>query len=127
MKTVEDFRERMVDTGWIEDFRTFSKRQWADFQYKLTDGECLAEVQQRNVRALAEVLKRHPGGHIVIGTHGTALSTLLHHYDPAYGYDWFERIRTVIPLVVKATFLADGSASITEMSMTDCRTSATGS
>ncbi len=117
VETVEDFRERRVDSGWIEDFHTFSKRQWADFQYKLTDGECLEEVQQRNVRALTEVLKRHPGGHIVIGTHGTALSTLLHHYDPTYGYEWFERIRTVMPLVMKATFAADGIINITEISI----------
>jgi 2,3-bisphosphoglycerate-dependent phosphoglycerate mutase len=101
IETVEDFRERKVDTGWIEDFQAFARRQWADFQYKLTDGECLAEVQARNVGALAEVLKRHPGGSLVIGTHGTALSTMLHHLDPSYGYDWFERIRTVMPLVVR--------------------------
>lgn len=48
---IDDFRERMVDSVWIEDFESFSKRQWADFHYKLSDGECLSEVQQRNIRA----------------------------------------------------------------------------
>lgn len=112
IETVEEFRERKVDSGWIEDFHAFASRQWADFQYKLTDGECLAEVQARNVGALKKVLKRHPDGQIVIGTHGTALSTILHHYDPAYGYDWFERIRAVMPLVVKVVFDDSGKAAI---------------
>jgi 2,3-bisphosphoglycerate-dependent phosphoglycerate mutase len=115
IERVEAFRERKVDAGWIEDFHAFARRQWADFQYKLTDGECLAEVQARNVGALAEVLKRHPGGSLVIGTHGTALSTMLHHLDPSYGYDWFERIRTVMPLVVKVVFGDSKEADIMVM------------
>ena len=115
MEMVEDFRERKVDSGWIEDFHSFARRQWADFQYKLTDGECLAEVQSRNVGALSEVLKRHPGGSIVIGTHGTALSAILQHYDPEYGYDWFERIRAVMPLVVKVSFDDSGKTTIAMM------------
>ena len=118
IETVEDFRERKVDTGWIEDFQAFARRQWADFQYKLTDGECLAEVQARNVGALKEVLKRHSDGHIVIGTHGTALSTILHDYDPSsYGYDWFERIRKVTPLVVRVSFDETGEAAIAVLPM----------
>lgn len=39
---VEDFRERKIDSCWIEDFNSFCKRQWENFDYKLTDGECLA-------------------------------------------------------------------------------------
>ena len=37
--TREDFRERKVDSAWIEDFDGFTRRQWADFDYKLSDGE----------------------------------------------------------------------------------------
>ena len=118
---VADFRERRVDSGWIEDFQTFAKRQWEDFHYKRSDGECLAEVQERNVSALKEVLKAHPGGRIVIGTHGTALSTLLHHFNASYGYAWFDHIRTVMPLVVKATFADSGEVTISEMPREDKR------
>ena len=39
IETVEDFRERKVDSEWIADFDTFCKRQWEDFDYKLSDGE----------------------------------------------------------------------------------------
>ncbi len=41
----DDFKERKVDNVWIDDFTGFCKRQWADFNYKYTDGETLAEVQ----------------------------------------------------------------------------------
>lgn len=33
--TIENFRERKVDNGWINDFHAFSQRQWEDFDYKL--------------------------------------------------------------------------------------------
>ena len=50
IEIVDDFRERRVDSVWIEDFVAFSKAQWDDFDYKLSDGESLNEVQVRKVR-----------------------------------------------------------------------------
>lgn len=44
IEVVENFRERRIDSCWIEDFTGFCKRQWKDFDYKLLDGECLQEV-----------------------------------------------------------------------------------
>ena len=73
--TINDFCERKVDSCWIEDFGLFSKNQWNDFSYKLSDGECLQEVQDRNIAALQAVLRKYAGKNIVIGSHGTALST----------------------------------------------------
>lgn len=71
--TMEDFRERKVDGAWIEDFDGFTRRQWADFDYKLPGGESLREAQERNLRALDEVLEQFAGKTVVIGSHGTAL------------------------------------------------------
>ena len=56
----EGFRERRIDSVWIEDFHSFCKAQWADFDYKLSDGETLNQVQQRNISALNKLLKEHP-------------------------------------------------------------------
>ena len=74
--TREDFRERKVDSAWIEDFDGFTRRQWADFDYKLSDGESLREAQERNLRALREVLEQFADKTVAIGSHGTALSTI---------------------------------------------------
>lgn len=52
IETIDSFRERKVDSGWIDNFTSFAQKQWNDFSYKLSDGECLQEVQDKNVSAL---------------------------------------------------------------------------
>ena len=107
---VDDFRERRVDSGWIEDFDAFTKKQWEDFSYKLSDGECLQEVQDRNIAALNQVLREHEGKNIVAGSHGTALSTILHYYDPTFGHAGFMEIKSLMPWIVR--FVFDGTKCI---------------
>ena len=104
IETVEDFKERKIDSVWIDDFNSFSKRQWSDFNYKLTDGESLKEVQKRNIKALEEVLEKYKGKNIVIGSHGTALSTIINYYDSSFNYDSFNYIRPLMPWIVKFKF-----------------------
>lgn len=113
IEIVDDFRERRVDSVWIEDFSAFSRRQWDDFSYKLSDGECLKEVQERNISALNEVLSRYSGKNIVIGSHGTALSTVINYYDPSFGFADFDKIRFVMPWIVELVF--DDKGSCTEI------------
>ena len=48
---MQEFRERTIAEKWIDDFDTFCRSQWADFDYRLDGGECLREVQQRNIAA----------------------------------------------------------------------------
>lgn len=115
--TVEDFRERKVDGVWIEDFNRFTEQQWSDFNYKLSDGECLNEVQIRNVNALKQVIKEYSDKNIVIGSHGTALSTIINYFKPSFGFVDFQRIRTIMPWIVKFTFQGDELVHIEEI---DC-------
>lgn len=104
IELVEDFKERRVDSCWIDDFYGFSQKQWEDFNYRLSDGECLHEVQERNIKALGKVLKKFCGKNVVIGTHGTALSTIINYYESSYGYKDFDEIRSLMPWIVKFTF-----------------------
>ncbi len=104
IKIIQDFRERRVDSVWIEDFLSFTKKQWEDFDYKLSDGESLREVQNRNINALSEVLCLYEERNIVIGTHGTALSTIINYYQNTYGYNDFEKMRMLMPWIVKMQF-----------------------
>jgi len=108
--TVSDFRERRVDSGWIENFNSFCENQWNDFDYKLSDGECLREVQERNIRALNRVLKEYEGKNIVVGSHGTALSTIINFYDKSFGHGEFEEIKSLMPWIVK--FVFDGERCV---------------
>lgn len=104
IEIVDDFRERKVDSVWIEDFVAFSKAQWADFDYKLSDGESLNDVQSRNISALKKMLEKYKNKNIAIGTHGTALSTIINYFDNTFGYEDFEKIRTIMPWIVEMTF-----------------------
>lgn len=111
---VDDFRERKVDDVWIEDFNSFAKMQWSDFKYKLSNGESLGEVQERNIRALNKILEEQEGKNILIGTHGTALSTIINYYNKNFNYDEFERIKFVMPLIVCIEFKGKEAVKIEE-------------
>lgn len=100
----EDFRERKVDGDWIEDFNAFARRQWDDFDYHLPGGESLRQVRQRNIAALESVLTEYAGQTVVIGSHGTALSTIVNHYVPSFGWKGFDSIRRLMPWVVRFCF-----------------------
>ncbi len=104
VKTIYDFRERKVGNGWIDDFTDFTRRQWNDFSYKLSGGESLAEVQIRNIAALKEVLREYKDKNIAVGSHGTALSTIINYYESTFGYDDFYRIRELMPWIVILVF-----------------------
>ncbi len=117
IETIDDFRERKVDGVWVEDFKGFCKKQWGDFNYKLTDGESLNEVQKRNIKALDEVLEKYNNKNIVIGSHGTALSTIVNYYDNNFSYENFDAIVGVMPWVVKFIFEDKKCISIEEIDM----------
>jgi 2,3-bisphosphoglycerate-dependent phosphoglycerate mutase len=97
--TIDDFRERTVGR-WVEDFKEFSRNQWKDFNYKLQGGESLREVQERNISALWNVISDNMGKNIVIGTHGTALSTIINYFNPKFGFDSFWNIIDRVPYIV---------------------------
>lgn len=97
---IEDFRERKVDNVWVDDFRTFSRMQWEDFNFKLECGECLREVQERNISALNDILKSNLGRNIVVGSHGTALSTIINYFNPDFRYNGFWSIVDKMPYIL---------------------------
>ena len=104
--TDDRFRERRAGPGGND--RAWFARRWADFDACEPGGECLADVQRRNIAALNDVLDAHPRGAVVIGTHGTALSAMLNFFDPGFGLEDFLRIIDWMPFILEARF--DGRA-----------------
>lgn len=100
---IEDFRERNVGE-WVEDFRAYSKRQWDDFNFKIVNGESLKEVQERNIEAFFKVLDDNHGNNIAIGTHGTALCTVINYFNPDFGYDDFLEMIDKMPYILCFSF-----------------------
>ena len=103
IKIIEDFCERNVGE-WVEDFRTYSKRQWEDFYFKISNGESLKEVQERNIKALFKVLEENQGRNVAIGTHGTALCTINNYFNPNFGYSDFWEMIDKMPYILCFSF-----------------------
>lgn len=114
---IDDFRERKIDNVWIEDFNKFVKEQWNNFDYKLTCGESLNEVQNRNITALKHILKESVNQNIVIGTHGTALSTIINYFDKKFDYTEFERIKNFMPFIACITFHGENVIKVEEFKL----------
>jgi 2,3-bisphosphoglycerate-dependent phosphoglycerate mutase len=111
IRTDERFRERqsgMDASGMLE-------KRWADFSFAEQGGESLGSVQQRNMDALKEVLSSYEGKTVVIGTHGTALSTILNHYDPSFDLAGFLRIVRWMPYIVELAFEGESLIGKTEL------------
>lgn len=107
IKIYEDLRERNAGSWHGDRFFDFIEKQWSDHDYHIEDGECLCEVQERNIRVLKKLLTEHKGENIVIATHGTALSTILNFYYPQYDFECFKKIVNFMPFVIRLDFERD--------------------
>ena len=115
IETEEDFRERNAGQWHGENFIEFIRSQWEDFSYHILDGECLADVQKRNISALHRWIEEYNGETIAIATHGTALSTMINYYYPGFGFESFMRIIDYMPYVVKMELEGDKCLSFEEI------------
>lgn len=79
---VDDLRERLLSPGALPDWREQLQRSWTDFEYALEDGESSAEAQRRVTAVLALLRRRHPGGRIVVASHGNLMALALHAVAP---------------------------------------------
>jgi 2,3-bisphosphoglycerate-dependent phosphoglycerate mutase len=98
----ERFREREKGLNG-NNFEMF-KRRWVDFNCHEEGGESLNMVQKRNIEAILEILNNHKDENIVIGTHGTALSTILNYFEPSYCCEDFLRIIDYMPYIIRLDF-----------------------
>lgn len=102
LHTDERFRER--EAGLNGNGREMIRKRWSDMDYHEESGESMHMVQNRNVEALYEVLKTHNGENIILGTHGTALSSILNYFDSSYLCDHFFRMIDYMPYIVRVDF-----------------------
>lgn len=103
--TDEDLRER--EKGENGNNHGMFHKRWDDHNYHEKGGESIAMVQKRNMRALTEILRDNIDKEVVVGTHGTALSTILNFYDKSFGCDDFLRIVDRMPYVIELDFEGD--------------------
>lgn len=102
IKTDERFRER--ESGESSNNWEMFKRRWENFNFHEEGGESIKSVQIRNIEALHEVLLENQGITLVIGTHGTALSSIINYYDTNFNATDFLRIINFMPYIIRMDF-----------------------
>ena len=80
------------------------RMRWADHDFCEDGGESINMVQRRNIEALEEILMNNDGKSVIIGTHGTALSSILNYYDSNFVCDDFLRIIDWMPYIIELRF-----------------------
>ena len=80
------------------------QKRWSDFSFVEEGGESIGTVQKRNIEAVFDILRDHDGENVVVGTHGTALSTIQNYFNPSYGCDDFLRIIDFMPYILRMDF-----------------------
>lgn len=90
------------------------RKRWSDFEFHEDQGESLSQVQERNMVEVHRILEKEQGKTVVIGTHGTALSTILHYFDSSFDADAFFRIIDFMPYIVKFQFQGQRLLTIQE-------------
>jgi len=100
---ISDLRERKIGV-WLDNFTDYAVKQWTDFDYKLPNGESLREVQCRNVQVIKSLVESRNDETVIIGTHGTALSTIINYFDQSFNYYQFAEIVDIMPLLVEMKF-----------------------
>lgn len=93
-------REKGLDGN---NYGMFQKR-WADHDFHEKGGESIAMVQKRNMEVLNQILSDNQDKEVVVGTHGTALSTILNFYDNSFGCEDFLRIIDWMPYIIELDF-----------------------
>ena len=101
---ITDERLREREKGPNGNGRDMLCKRWADLDYHEEGGESIHMAQERNVAALQDILRASQDKNIVIGTHGTALSSILNYYDATFGCDDFWRIVDWMPYIIELDF-----------------------
>jgi 2,3-bisphosphoglycerate-dependent phosphoglycerate mutase len=81
------------------------KSQWLLVRHKERTtwempGGHIDDGESSQAAALNDVLKNNLGSNIVIGSHGTALSTIINYYNSDFGYEGFWSIADKMPYIL---------------------------
>lgn len=103
---IDKLRERTLAADHVhipgEQFADCKKRLYDDFRHAFPGGESSEEAQRRGAEAFMQLLRRHPGKKLALGTHGDIMTLILNFFDPKFGYAFWRSIS--MPDVYKLVF-----------------------
>ncbi len=113
--TVEALRERgMTEALFTGNFDEYMQAQWADLNYAAEGCESLLAVQKRNIEAVNQIVAAHPQQTVAVGTHGCALSTILHYYTD-YGLKGYLYMKPFAPYIIRLDYEDGAMLKMTEI------------
>ena len=112
IQTDERLRER--EKGADGNNHGMFQKRWDNHDYHEEGGESIGMVQSRNIEVLKEILENNQEKNIVIGTHGTALCSIMNYYKPEFGCSDFLRIIDWMPYIVEMDFEGQKLVNIKE-------------
>lgn len=98
----DDFKERKLSEGPIENFSLAIRRVWENENVALEGGESNLTAQKRGVAATLKVLQDYEGKNVVIGTHGNLMVLIMNYFDKKYDFAFWENLD--MPDIYRLTF-----------------------
>jgi len=123
LKIIEDerFCERKRNSSLHltdEAFKSLMQQLFDDFNYRPERGEeNFAELQERAIAALEEILAKYDGKNIVIGTHIITMYSIMKKYDHGHGFEKFWDNLNKMPFAVKMSFDENAYVKIEEIDL----------
>lgn len=106
IELVPEFREcTMLPCRSFEEWKSFLKKSWEDFNFKPEGWESNLECQIRVCKKIKELGIKDSEKNIVINSHGRTISLFLNKINNSWGFDQWERLP--MPAVVKVCLETD--------------------
>ncbi len=106
IKSVEDLREIHFTGGNKsmpdQDLYPLLTRMSEDLDFTPDGGESMNECQKRSVSALKEIMNKHMGQKIAIGTHGAVMTLMMNYFDAQYDLSFL--LQTTKPDIYRMEF-----------------------
>ncbi|MCJ7841014.1 histidine phosphatase family protein [Lederbergia sp. NSJ-179] len=96
------FKERVLAEKPVEDFTAAITKVWEEDDFNWNGGESNRMAQKRGVIATLQLLNKHEGKNIVIGTHGNIMVLIMNYFDHQYGFDFWKKLE--MPDIYKLSF-----------------------
>ncbi|WP_214484404.1 histidine phosphatase family protein [Bacillus sp. SM2101] len=98
----DDFRERLLSDGPVENFLQAITAVWENEQLSFKGGESNIIAQARGVKVTKEILSKYEGKNIVVGTHGNIMVLIMNYFDPQFDFAFWKQL--TMPDIYKLSF-----------------------
>ena len=105
IETDARLRQRKSGPGGLS--QDMTERRFEDFSFSETGGESLFSVQTRVNAAVRDLLSAYEGRSILVCTHGTTLSMVLHAFLPVFSLQNHLQLLQYLPYIIRTDFDGD--------------------